>query len=227
MNRVAPPGQHSVPFNDDLAGRLLRDAPAVDLAGSLYAVPAQNRAAAAQLLNRCGLWVHADVFADAEVGVSLDLITRLADDGTGPIAVHLLTSGALAALYVICRPGIARITFPYEGTDDVEAVAARIRAVGAQPWLAVAPGTRFDDCRNGLPYVDGVLVMLIEPGTKDAADLTQLAKIEAVRAQWAGGVDGGVGEGNVERILAAGTSYVVVGRRLFTRPESKPQGTPQ
>jgi pentose-5-phosphate-3-epimerase len=54
-----------------------------------------------------------------------------------------------------------------------------------------------------------------------------LAKIEAVRAQWAGGVDGGVGEGNIERILAAGTSYVVVGRRLFTRPEPKPQRTPQ
>ena len=159
------------------------------------------------------------------MGVSLDLITRLAEEGTGPIDVHLLTEGAMGALEVVCRPGIARVTFPYEGTDDVEAVAARVRAVGARPWLAVAPDTRIDEYRDALAHVDGLLVMLIEPGTRQkTADLAQLTKVETVHTLRTAGVDGGVDEENVERILAAGTGYVVVGRRLFTCSSHEPEG---
>jgi pentose-5-phosphate-3-epimerase len=76
---------------------------------------------------------HADVFDDVRKGVSLDLITEMANTGTGLIDVHLLAEGALSAAFdVVCRPGVSGITFPYEGVDDVEAVAGRIRAVGAQ-----------------------------------------------------------------------------------------------
>jgi ribulose-phosphate 3-epimerase len=161
------------------------------------------------------------------MGVSLDLITRLAEEGTGRFDVHLLTEvteGAMGALEVVCRPGIARVTFPYEGTDDVEAVAAPVRAVGARPWLAVAPGTRIDECRDVLAHVDGVLVMLIEPGTRQLADLAQLTKVDMAHPVRTAGVDGGVNEENVDRILAAGTGYVVVGRRLFTCSQHKPEG---
>ena len=217
---------HAIPLNNNLIDRL-RDTSAVDLAGSLYAVAASDRAAAAQLLSRRGLWIHADVFSDSRIGVSVDLITRLAEEGTGPIDVHLLTEGALEALDVVCRPGVARVTFPYEGTDDVEAVAARVRAVGAQPWLAISPGTQIDECRDDLAHVDGLLVMLIEPGTRESADLAHLTKVETVHMQRTAGVDGGVNEGNLERVLMAGTRYVVVGRRLFTCSNHKPEEAPR
>lgn len=217
MNRTVPPTERPVPsFNTDLAGRL--GAAGVDLAGSLYAVPAEDREAAAQLLGRRGHWIHADVFADARAGVSLTLITRLAELGVGPIDVHLLDRGAMDALPIVCRAGITRITVPHEGTDDVEAVAARIRAVGADPWLAIAPGTRVEDCADALRHVEGLLVMLIQPGTKDTADPGLLDKVQTVHGQRPAGVDGGVDETTIDRILAAGTSYVVVGRRLFTLP---------
>lgn len=213
----------TLPFNDRLVERLC-DAGIVDVAGSLYAVPEHDRAVAAHMLSRRRLWIHADVFADAAMGVSLDLINDLAEQGIGPVDVHLLTYGALDALDRVCRPGIARITFPYEGTDDVEAVCARIRGVGAQPWLAVAPGTQIEHCREALTHVDGLLVMLIPPGTKQTADLANLTKVDIEHTPRAG-VDGGVHEDNVEPILAAGTRYVVVGRRLFACPGDKPEGT--
>lgn len=215
----------TLPLNDRLV-EMLCQAGTVDVAGSLYAVPANDRAAAAHLLSRRGLWIHADVFADAAMGVSMDLITELAEQGTGPIDVHLLTSDALNALERACRPGVARITFPYEGTDDVEAVSGRIRAVGAQPWLAVAPGTSIEDCRAALEHVDGLLVMLIPPGTKQSADLANLTKVDTGQMPRAG-VDGGVHEDNVESILAAGSRYIVVGRRLFSRTGHEPEGGQQ
>ncbi|MDT7599461.1 MAG: hypothetical protein QOK26_1538, partial [Pseudonocardiales bacterium] len=70
----AAAGMH---LNTALAGRLHRGV-GVDLAGSIYAVPAPARPAMARLLARRQAWVHADVFADARDGVSLDLIADLA-----------------------------------------------------------------------------------------------------------------------------------------------------
>lgn len=219
-------GDPPVPFNVDLVERL-RGHSGVDIAGSLYAVPEHLRGAAARLLARHGLWIHADVFADAHIGVSLDLINDLAERGTGPIDVHLLTAGALDALPSVCRPGVARVTFPFEGTADVEAVAARVRLSGASPWLAIAPGTSVDDCHAALSFVDGLLVMLIEPGTRGGADLTQLAKVTAAGARCPVGVDGGVGEANVQSTVDAGASYLVIGRRLFAVSHGNPAGSPR
>jgi ribulose-phosphate 3-epimerase len=214
VNRSVVTTPRAIPLNQALLDHL--DRAGADLAGSLYACPSGHRAAAAHLLADRGLWIHADVFADAATGVSLELITQLADEGTGLIDVHLLTTDALAALDVVCRPGVARITFPYEGTVDVEAVAARVRAVGVKPWLAISPATGISECYAVLRHVDGLLVMLIEPGTQAAADTSHLGKVNTVHRRYPTGVDGGVDEANAADVLAAGTRYVVVGRRLFT-----------
>lgn len=199
----------------------------VELSGSLYAVPLTYRWAVAQLLAEQKIWVHADVFADARVGVSLDLIGQLADGGVGPVDVHLLTAGALDALDVVCRPGIARVTFPFEEVPDPLAVAARIRAVGVRPWLAISPGTTVDACADALPHVDGLLVMLIEPGTRARSDPALLAKVSRTSAARPVGVDGGVGEDMLGDVLAAGASYVVIGRRLFAAPTTSSEGEPE
>jgi len=209
-------------FNTALADRLHRGV-GVDLAGSIYAVPAPGRPAMARLLARRQAWVHADVFADERHGVSLDLIVDLAGGGVGPIDVHLLTAGALASLDVVCRPGVTRVTFPFEDLDDVEATAGRIRASGVRPWLAISPETTLAQCADALAHVDGLLVMLLEPGGHGRSDLTLLAKVAEAREQRPVGVDGGVGEDNVAHVLAAGASYVVVGRQLFRSPATAPE----
>jgi len=222
MRRGAADDSHqTVPFDTDFVSRLRGTG--VDVAGSLYAVPADSRAAAAALLSQNGMWLHADVFPDNRMGVSVDLISELAESGCGPLDVHLLAEGSMTALVNVCRPGVTRVTFPYEGTDDIQAVAAQVRAAGAQPWLAIAPDTAVDVCHDALSHVDGLLVMLIKPGTREAADLGQLRKVQAVSKQQSVGVDGGVHEANFDRIVAAGATYVVAGRRLFTVPPGLPQ----
>ena len=208
--------QLEVTVNHDLARRVRGDQVAAQLGGSIYAVPPRQRQAASAMLMQRDLWVHADVFAEPGLGVSLDLISDLADQGTGPVDVHLLTAETLDALKVVCRPGIARVTFPFENVPDPEAVAARIRRSGAAPWLAVAPETSLGACADVLPPVDGVLVMLLPPGTSGRSDLTLLTKVTRASTDRPVGVDGGVSESNVDQILAAGATYVVIGRRLMS-----------
>jgi len=217
------PFNSALPFDSALARRLRR-AEGVDLAGSIYAVPAPDRSAAARSLAERQAWVHADVFADADRGVSLDLIVALAGDGVGPIDVHLLTADALAALDAVCRPGITRITVPFEGVADVGAVAGRIRASGVRPWLAISPGTPLSRCADALAHVDGLLVMLLEPGDQGSSDLTLLAKVAEARERLPVGVDGGIGDADLTQVLAAGASYVVVGRQLFRTPPTTSGG---
>ncbi len=211
MNRTSV--TDDLPYDATLAATV-RDGGA-ELAGSLYALPPRDRARGAELLHRHGLWVHADVFADDTAGVDLDLVADLAAAGTGRLDIHLLTAGALPALDVVCRPGVDRITFAAEGVEDVAVVAGRIRAAGVSPWLAVAPATPLADCAEALGHVDGVLVMLLEPGTRRPADLGQLAKVRAKATSLPAGVDGGVDAAGLPPILTAGARYVVAGRSLF------------
>jgi pentose-5-phosphate-3-epimerase len=214
------PGAETPPFNYRLAS-VLRQRADVDLAGSLYAVPPDGRHDIARLLVRERLWVHADVFADPAAGVDLGLITELADAGVGPIDVHLLTAEALNALPVICRPGIARITFPFEGAPDIAGTARQVRACGAQAWLAISPATTVTEAAEAARDVDGLLVMLLEPGTQDAADLGLLAKVQTAGSHAPVGADGGIGEHNLTSVLRAGAGYVVIGRGLFTGPAAE------
>jgi len=216
----APGAESPPPFNHRLAS-VLRQRPDVDLAGSLYAVPPDGRHGIAWLLAREKLWVHADVFADPAAGVDLGLIAELADAGVGPIDVHLLTAEALSALPVICRPGIARVTFPFEGAPDIAGIARQVRACGAEAWLALAPATTVAEAAGAAKDVDGLLVMLLEPGTQDAADLGLLVKVQTAGTRAPVGADGGIGEHNLTSVLRAGAGYVVIGRGLFTGPSAE------
>lgn len=215
-----------LPFNMELVHQVRRSV-GVAVSGSLYALPPAHRPFLARLLAEQQMWVHADVFADRQAGVSLDLIKELADSGAGLIDVHLLAAEALDALDIVCYPKIARVTFPFEGVSDPPMIAARIRAAGVSPWLAIAPGTTLAACADALPHIDGLLVMLIEPGSSDQSDPALLAKVSQASAALPVGVDGGVGENNLSDVLAAGATYVVIGRRLFVRTVAWNKEEPQ
>lgn len=209
---------------DDVIARVAAVPDAV-LSASLYAVAPWARMEAAARVGRLGHWLHADLLGEGHVptGVGLDFIADLARAGVGPIDVHVMTTEARGVIDDVLELGVHRVTWQFEAGIDVPETAEAIRAQGASPWLAVAPATPLALLAPALRAVDGILLMLIEPGTTQSADLTRLDAVAALRVAGASdgrdelpfGVDGGLGPDVLGRALAAGVRYCVVGRALF------------
>ena len=192
------------------------------LAGSVYAAPG-SRLSAAQALAEADLAVHIDVMAGAEGlpdGVSLaELRTISTAIDTRRIGVHLIGSDdfvdAVLPTVLEERPGV--VFLPWQAFSAERADA--IRAIGGSAWIAV--WREWDGL--GDPQwpsePDGVLVMLIEPGSRDPARLDRISLVTACTARLTDmpvGVDGGVTEDVAALCAAAGAGHMVVGRALLT-----------
>lgn len=193
------------------------------LAGSVYAAPGP-RAAAAQVLAERGLDVHVDVMAASEglpVGVSLaDLQAISVAVDRHRIGVHLIGSAtfvdAVLPKVLACQPGV--VFLPWHAFTDERADA--VRAAGSSAWIAVWREWDGLEAPRWPANPDGVLVMLIEPGTRDRCRLDRLGLVTACTARHSElpvAVDGGVTEEIAPLCVAAGVRQMVVGRALLTR----------
>jgi pentose-5-phosphate-3-epimerase len=199
------------------------------VAGSVYAAPG-SRVAAAQTLADSGLDVHVDVMAASEglpVGVSLaELQAISATVDQSRIGVHLIGStdfvDAVLPKVLPLQPGV--VFLPWQAFTDGRADA--VRATGGSAWIAV--WREWDGLANPRWSADpdGVLVMLIEPGTQDCCRLDRLGLVTACTTRVSAlpvAVDGGVTEEIAPLCVAAGVRQMVVGRALLScdRKEAK------
>jgi len=197
------------------------------LAGSVYAAPG-SKLCAAQTLADTGLGVHIDVMAGCEglpAGVSLtELQTISTAIDTHRVGVHLIGSDdfvdAVLPTVLAERPGV--VFLPWQAFSPERADA--IRAAGGSAWIAV--WREWDGL--GDPQwpsePDGVLVMLIEPGSLDRCRLDRINLVTACTARFTDmpvGVDGGVTEDVAALCAAAGARHMVVGRALLQTSERR------
>jgi pentose-5-phosphate-3-epimerase len=188
------------------------------LAGSVYAAPG-SRVAAAQTLEDAGLDVHIDVMAASEglpTGVSLSelqMISAVVDRSR--IGVHLIGSvdfvDAVLPKILALRPGV--VFLPWQAFTQERAEA--VRAADGAAWIAVWHEWDGHGSPTWPAAPDGVLVMLIQPGTRDTCSLGQLNVVEACAADLPVAVDGGVTEAVARLCLTAGAQSLVVGRSLL------------
>ena len=192
------------------------------LAGSVYAAP-DSRVATAQTLAAAGIDVHIDVMAVSEglpPGVSLaelQMISAVVDRER--IGVHLIGSGdyvdAVLPKILALRPGVVFLPWPAFTAERAKA----IRAHDGGAWIAV--WREWDGLGDPRwpAEPDGVLVMLIEPGTRDRCRLDRLGLVTACTTRFTGlpvAVDGGVTKEIAPLCAASGVRQMVVGRALLT-----------
>lgn len=193
------------------------------LAGSVYAAEPSVRGSAAVALIDAGHDVHVDMMSEADglpAGVSLDELRDItARIGPSRIGVHLIGSPEFvdSVLPDILDLRPATVFLPWDSFDDARAAA--IRDAEGAAWIAL-----WDEWNGfGTPQwdsePDGVLVMLIKPGTKDSAVLRRLGLVADCATRMPVAVDGGVTEDIAALCVTAGVQSMVVGRALLTSNE--------
>lgn len=197
------------------------------VAGSVYAVPAGHRTAAARELSLAGFDVHVDVMAEGEglpPGVSIDELRSISTVvDRRRLDVHLIGSAsfvdAVLPEVLAARPG--KVFLPWHAFTDGRASA--VRAADGAAWIAV--WSEWDGISSpGWPATpDGALVMLIEPGTSGRSQLGRLGVVTACADELPVIVDGGVTGSIAPLCISAGAQSLVVGRALLASAEGDVQ----
>jgi len=188
----------------------------IQVAGSLWSVPATERRATAERLRAAGLrrlhWDTTDGRFAAAGGFRPEEAATLAAETGLTAEAHVMARRS--AVEVDPWTDFCDLVIVHVESDDWEAAVDRIARRGGTPGLAVSPQTP----ATSVPADMAVLCMSIVPGQAGSAfDRAVLAKVTALRESSPSrriGVDGGVRRADAAALAAAGADWVVVGTDL-------------
>ncbi|MCM1065171.1 MAG: ribulose-phosphate 3-epimerase [Eubacterium sp.] len=138
--------------------------------------------------------------------------------------VHLMIERPERYISEFAECGADLINFHIEATEDVPGVIERIRSFGKKAGVTIKPATPVKNVEPYLESVDMVLVMTVEPGFGGQKLMPAcLEKVQEIRHLLSDKglehvdieVDGGVTEGNLREVLAAGANVIVSGSSVF------------
>jgi len=140
------------------------------------------------------------------------------------LEVHLMIAEPDRYLDAFSHAGATAMTVHVEACPHLHRTVGAIRALAAQPGVAINPATPIGALEEILPDVDVALVMSVDPGFGGQAFIAgTVDKVARLRADlFRRGlehvdieVDGGVGPENVRALADAGMTIAVAGTSVF------------
>jgi ribulose-phosphate 3-epimerase len=171
-------------------------------------------------------YVHVDVMDGLfvpNITVGPGVVKALRKATSLPLDVHLMIRDPERYLDEFAKAGASVITVHLEATTHLHRTVSAIHALGLEAGVALNPATPVGALEEIVADLDVVLVMSVNPGyswqtfiprseSKTAA-VRQLIERSGSRARIE--LDGGVDEGNIGRLAAAGGSVFVAGAAVF------------
>lgn len=144
-----------------------------------------------------------------------------------PLDTHLMISEADRYIDAFARAGSTSISVHVEAVPHLHRTLEAIRKLGAQPGIAINPGTSLALLDEVLPYADFILIMTVNPGFGGQKFIpTSLQKIARLRQMITERnlnvrieVDGGIGPNNVRSLVEHGAEWIVAGSAIFGAPD--------
>ncbi len=145
-----------------------------------------------------------------------------------PLDVHLMVTRPERYIEVFAAAGADYITVHYEATTALSFTLKRIRELGKKSGIVISPDTAPEAVFEYLDYADMVLVMSVYPGFGGQKFIpAALEKLRIISAEIKRRglstrleIDGGVGNGNVAEIKAAGADTIVAGSSVFNADDT-------
>jgi ribulose-phosphate 3-epimerase len=136
---------------------------------------------------------------------------------------HLMVQHPADYLEVFRDAGAQKIVFHYEATASPEEVISLARNLGMEVGLAINPETPIPAILPLADKVDSVLFLSVNPGFYGAKFipevLDKIAAFHNIRPDVETGIDGGIKESNIARIVQSGTDIIYVGSAIFLQPQ--------
>ena len=122
-----------------------------------------------------------------------------------------------------------QVAFHYEDNDNIQECLNYLKRLGAKKFIAINPGTDFHNLTPYLDQIDGILVMLVEPGFAGQkmvpSTMTKVAELKKFLKETDKNdieieVDGNITIENAEKLYKLGADIFVSGSSsLFAKSE--------
>jgi ribulose-phosphate 3-epimerase len=148
-----------------------------------------------------------------------------------PLDAHLMIENPDRYIEDLVQAGVNWISVHIEADVHLNRTISFIHDHGLQAGIALNPSTSLCSLEEALPEADYVLIMTVNPGFGGQHFIpSTLRKIRKLRETIASKgyrarieVDGGIGPGNLEEVLAAGAEIIVAGSAIFGRDKDASQ----
>ncbi|AMW32776.1 ribulose-phosphate 3-epimerase [Fervidobacterium islandicum] len=143
-----------------------------------------------------------------------------------PIDAHLMVTNPTDLIKGFVEKGATRVTVHQEVCYHLHRTVEYIKSLGPEAFVAINPATPLSTLEEILPYVDGILVMTVNPGFSGQKFIpTMIEKIKRLsdirkhkNYQFKIAVDGGVGNENAVELVKIGVDILVMGYGVFRNP---------
>ena len=141
-----------------------------------------------------------------------------------PLDAHLMIEKPERFLDEFIRAGVNWLSVHVEADAHLDRTLQYLKANGIKAGVAINPGTALSSLDQILPLADYVLIMTVNPGFGGQNFIPYtLKKVRQLRETIVSNgyptrieVDGGIGPGNLNDVLAAGAEIIVAGSAVFS-----------
>jgi ribulose-phosphate 3-epimerase len=143
-----------------------------------------------------------------------------------PIDAHLMVTNPDFHIKLFIEKGATRVTIHQETCYHLHRSVEFIKSLGAEAFVAINPATPLSTLEEILPYVDGILIMTVNPGFsgqkfipsmwRKIKKLSEIRKDNDYKLKIA--VDGVVGNENAFELVKSGVDILVMGYGVFRNP---------
>jgi ribulose-phosphate 3-epimerase len=175
-------------------------------------------------------WVHLDVMDGCFVPnltFGPKMVADLRPHSAAVFDVHLMVDGPEKLIPAFAEAGADYITFHQEAAVHSHRLLGAIHDLGKRGGISIVPATPVGFIEPLLPFVDLVLVMMVNPGFGGQAIIPEcFEKVRALRElrerdgrSFLISVDGGINQSTARIAREAGADVLVTGSAFFGAPD--------
>jgi len=157
------------------------------------------------------------------ISIGLPIVKAINSKYSIPLDVHLMISNPDQYIDDFAKAGSDCLTVHYEVCNHLNRSVDHIKSMGMKAFVSLNPHTPIHCLRDIVEYLDGVLIMSVNPGfggqrfidssLRRIQELHEMKK--TINPSLSIAVDGGINTDNVNEVVQAGATIIIAGSAIF------------